>query len=138
VTSHLPNNRTGLIRGEDAFCEWATVRQEGSDDDDDDDANTGIQAQALAQDYANQPHPDLLPDLFNPIVQRQRRKEKAVCPPKKGKAKISSTLLILGGYQPEANYTVKVKVTEEGAEGRTIFDLWTEFELKYRDGYLVM
>lgn len=135
MISHLPNGRTGLIRGEDNFCEWATVRQDGGDDDDD-DAETRVQA--LAQDYPNQPHPDLLPDLFNPTVQRQRRKEKVVCPPKKGKAKISSTLLILGGYQPEANYTVKVKVTEEDAGGRTIFDLWTEFELKYKDGYLAM
>jgi len=45
--------------------------------------------------------------------------------------------LLLGGYVPEATFTVKVKATEEGKdgrEGRTIFDLWTEFKLSYKDG----
>ena len=50
---------------------------------------------------------------------------------------ISATILLLGGYVPEANFTAKVKATEEGEEGRTIFDLWTEFELKYKDGMVV-
>ena len=48
--------------------------------------------------------------------------------------------MLVGGYVPEANFTVKVKATEEGKggkEGRTIFDLGPYFELKYRDGYLL-
>lgn len=61
----------------------------------------------------------------------QKRMDKLSCPPKKGGAQISATILLLGGYVPETNFTVKVKVTEGG---RTIFDLWTEFEMKYKDG----
>lgn len=67
----------------------------------------------------------------------QKRKDKLSCPPKKRKAQISATSLLLGGYFPETNFTVKVKATEEGREGRTIFDLWTEFELRYKDGVVV-
>jgi hypothetical protein len=136
VTSHLPNGRIGLIPGEDAFCNWVDIVQDG----DDDDAYTQTHAQALAQDYAHQPHPNFLPDPFNPILYRQKRNDKLICPPKKGKAQISSTILLLGGYVPEANFTVKVKATEDGGEvreGRTIFDLWTEFELRYKDGVMV-
>jgi hypothetical protein len=132
VTSHLPNGRTGLILGEDAFCNWVDIVQDGNDDD--------AYTQTHAQDYAHQPRLNLLPDPFNPILHRQKRKDKLICPPKKGKAQISSTILLLGGYVPEANFTVKVKATEEGTEGkegRTIFDLWTEFELRYKDGVMV-
>lgn len=64
----------------------------------------------------------------------QKHKGKLSCPPKKGGAQISATILLLGGYVPETNFTVKVKVTEGG---RTIFDLWTEFEMKYKDGVVV-
>lgn len=67
----------------------------------------------------------------------QTRKDKLSCQPKKGKAQISATILLLGSYVPETNFTVKVKATQEGREGRTIFDLWTEFELRYKDGMLV-
>jgi len=48
--------------------------------------------------------------------------------------------LLLGAYVPEADFTVKVKATEEGSEGgegRTIFDLWTEFVLEYKEGAMV-
>jgi hypothetical protein len=136
VTSHLPNGRTGLISGEDAFCNWVNIVQ----DDNDDDAYTQTHAQALAQDYAYQPHPNLLPDPFNPILHRKKRKDKLNCPPRKGKAQISKTLYLLDYMAPEANFTIKVKATEEGIEGResrTIFDLWTEFELRYEDGMMV-
>lgn len=67
----------------------------------------------------------------------QKRKDKISCPPKKGKAQISAKILLLGGWVPEANFPVKVKATEEGRERRTIFDLWTEFELKYKYGTAV-
>ncbi len=62
-----------------------------------------------------------------------KRSDKLSCPPNKGKAQISSTIILLGGYVPEANFTVKVKATAEGVDGkenRTIFNLWTEFELR--------
>jgi hypothetical protein len=136
VTSHFPDGRTGLVPGEDAFCNWVDVVQDGNDDD----AYTQTHTQGLTQDFAYQPHPNLLPDPFNPILHRQKRKDKLNCPPRKGKAQISSTILLLGGWVPEAKFTVKVKATEEGKEGRegrTIFDLWTEFELRYKDGMLV-
>ena len=52
VTSHLPYGRTGLISGEDAFCNWVDVVQDGGDDD-----NAYIQtpAQASAQQIAQIP-----------------------------------------------------------------------------------
>ncbi|KAI4112511.1 MAG: hypothetical protein LQ338_008305, partial [Usnochroma carphineum] len=130
VTSKLPHNRTGLISGEDALCNWVDIVQ-----DDDDDVYT--HKQAVVQDYAHQPQSSLLPDPFNPILQRQKRRNKLSCPPKEGKAQISSTILLLGGYMPEARYTAKVKATEEGRAGRTIFDLSAEFDLRYKDGVVV-
>lgn len=136
MTSHLPNNRTGLLPGEDAFCNWVNIVQDGDDDDDDDDDSTYTQnvAQTPAQNSAHQSHLDLLPESFIP---GQKRKDKLSCPPKEGKAQITSTILLLGGYVPEAKYTVKVKATEEGEAGRTILDLWTEFDLGYKDGVVV-
>lgn len=133
MTSHFPNGRTGLIPGEDDFCNWVDIVQDGNDDE----TLTKTHTQAHAQDYAHPPHPDNLPDPFNPILHTQKRKDKLTCPPKKGKAQISATILLLGGYVPETNFTVKVKATEEGGEGRTIFDLWTELELRYKDGVVV-
>lgn len=130
MTSHFSNGRTGLLPGEDAFCNWVDIIQ-------DDEAYTQTHTKALAQDYAHQPHPDLLPDPLNPVLRMQKRKDTPFCPPKKGKAQISATILLLGGYVPETNFTVKVKATEEGGEGRTIFDLWTEFELRYKDGVVL-
>ncbi|KAL8701119.1 MAG: hypothetical protein Q9201_005084 [Fulgogasparrea decipioides] len=120
-----------LIPGEDALCNWVDIVQDG--DDNNDDAYT----QALAQGYAREPHPYFLADPSNPILQRRKHKDKLSCPPKEGKAQISSTILLLGGYVPEAKFTVKVKATEEGRKGRTIFDLWTEFELRYKDGVVM-
>lgn len=119
ATSHLPNGREGLVPGEDAFCNWVDIIQ----DDENDDTYAQI----------NPPHPNHLGSPSNSILQKPKRKSKLSCPPKKGKAQISSTILLLGGYVPEANFTVKVKATEEGREGRTIFDLWTRFELRYKD-----
>ena len=119
ATSHLPNGREGLVPGEDAFCNWVDIIQ----DDENDDMYTQI----------NPPHPNHLGSPSNSILQKPKQKNKLSCPPKKGKAQISSTILLLGGYVPEANFTVKVKATEEGREGRTIFDLWTSFELQYKD-----
>lgn len=132
VTTHFLDGRTGLLPGEDAFCNWVDIIQDGIDGE----AYEQTHAQALAQDYAHQSHPDL-PDHFNPILRMQKRKDKLSCPPKKGKAQISATILLLGGYVPETNFTVRVKVTEDGREGRTIFDLWTEFEMRYKDGMVV-
>jgi len=137
VASHLPNGRTGLISGEDAFCNWVDIVQDGSDND---NAHSQAHAQAIAQQYAQEFHPELRANPLNPISCRKKRKDKLSCPPKKGKAQISSTILLLGGYVPEANYTVKVKATEQGSvggEGRTIFDLWTYFALRYKDGEVV-
>ncbi|KAI4203883.1 MAG: hypothetical protein LQ350_001505 [Teloschistes chrysophthalmus] len=133
VTSHLSNNRTGIVPGEDAFCNWVDVIQHDDDDDDGDDNNNNLHAQALAQDYAHRPHPQVHPDPLHPDSRRQKRRDKLFCPPKQGKAQISSTILLLRGYAPKANYTVKVKATTEGQdgeEGETIFDLWAEFELR--------
>ena len=133
MTSHLPNGRTGLIAGEDAFCNWVDIIQGGGNADE-----MELPTQLSSQDYAHQTYPNLLLDPLNPVLHRQKRSDKLSCPPDKGKAHISSTILILDGFAPAVNYTVKVKVTEEGKdgiEGRTIFDLWTEFELKYKDGY---
>ena len=42
--------------------------------------------------------------------------------------------MILDGWVPEANYTIKVRATE-GV--RTIFDLSMEFELLYKEGLRV-
>ncbi|KAL9589798.1 MAG: hypothetical protein Q9203_001408 [Teloschistes exilis] len=94
VTSHLPNNRTGLIRGEDVFCNWADIIQDGDDDDyNNHHLQTKARAQALAQ--AN-----------------------------------------VRGYVPKTNFTVKVKAMadgQDGEKGKTIFDLWAEFELRDKD-----
>ncbi|CAD6565719.1 MAG: hypothetical protein ASARMPREDX12_006737 [Alectoria sarmentosa] len=49
--------------------------------------------------------------------------------PTKGKAVITSTTILLGGWIPEANYTVKVGVT---ADQGTVLDLWTQFEMKIK------
>lgn len=130
VTSHFSDGRTGLLPGEDAFCDWVDIIQAGNDDA----AYVRTRTQALAQPYAHQPHPNNLHDPFNPILTIQKRKDKLSCPPKKGKGQISATILLLGGYVPETNFTVKVRVTEGD---RTIFDLWTEFELRYKDGVVV-
>lgn len=134
VTSPLPNGRTGLIPGEDAFCHWVVIIQNGNDDD----AYIKSHAQALCTrlrpSTPSQPSHWPFPSY---LVHRQKRKDKLNCPPKKGKAQISSTILLLGVYVPEVNFTVKVKATEEGREGRIIFDLWTEFELRYKDGMRV-
>lgn len=129
MTSHFSDGRTGLLPGEDAFCNWVDIIQAGNDDE----AYVRTHTQAPAQEYAHQPHPDI-PDPFNPLLPMQKHKGKLSCPPKKGGAQISATILLLGGYVPETNFTVKVKVTEGG---RTIFDLWTEFEMKYKDGVVV-
>ena len=137
VTSHLPDGHTGLIPGEDSLCNWVDIIQ---DSDDDGDSSGKASAQVLLQYDAQYMYSDLPSDSPNPISRRHKRKDKRSCPPKEGKAQISSTILLLGGYVPEANFTVKVKATEEhkeGREGRTIFDLWTEFELKYKDGMFV-
>lgn len=65
---------------------------------------------------------------------RRRKRTTRRCPPDKGPAEISSTVLLLGGWVPEANYTVRVKATE-GV--RTIFDLWTKLELLNKDEVVV-
>lgn len=133
MTSHLANGRTGLVRGEDALCEWVEIVQ----DDTDHDVFKQTYAQALAQDYDDQHHPNLLSNFLNPILRRQKRQDKQTCPPKKGKAEISYTILLLGGWQPEANYTVEVRATEESKKGGTIFDLGADFELKEKEGWMV-
>lgn len=125
--------------GEDDLCNWVDIIQKSSSD-------------IFAQPYDTE---SLLPALSNPSQYQSKRnlgKRKDVhsCPPRKGKAKISSRILLLGGYVPEANFTAKVRATEKGTrggdskgggrggEGRTIFDLWTSFELKYKDGYVTL
>ncbi|KAI4099630.1 MAG: hypothetical protein L6R37_005861 [Teloschistes peruensis] len=137
VTSHLPNNRTGLIRGEDAFCNWVDIIQDGDDDDyNNHHLQTKARAQALAQDNVRRPLPNLDPDPLHATSRKQKRRDKIICPPKQGKTQISSTILLLGGYVPKTNFTVKVKATAEGQdgeEGKTIFDLWAEFELRDKD-----
>ena len=140
MTSHLPNNRTGLLPGEDALCHWVSIVQKDEDNGDEKDGksqrnnNTPLHPQAFSRSHAESIHPNVIPDAHGPLLYHQQRADKSSCPPHKGKAEISSTILLLGGYAPEANYTVKVKATEEGQQGRTIFDLWTEFELQYKDG----
>lgn len=145
VTSHFPDGREGLVPGEDDLCNWVDIVQ----DDPDSDSTTAISSLVDASYDIN----DLAPDPDNPLLYRfkrnlEKRKDKRSCPPKKGKATITSTILLLGGYVPEANYTAKVRATEKGkrggdghgggrgGEGRTLWDLWTEFELKYKEGYL--
>ncbi|MCJ1404372.1 hypothetical protein MMC11_007597 [Xylographa trunciseda] len=54
------------------------------------------------------------------------------CPPREGNATVTWTVLLLGGWLPEARYEVQVKVTD-GDE--TVVDLWTDFEMKFKDGY---
>ncbi|KAI9786805.1 MAG: hypothetical protein M1835_002929 [Candelina submexicana] len=133
VTSHLPNGREGHIPGEDAFCNWVDIIQ-----DDDDDNESSLPTHPLVPAFTSlntEPYPSLVPDPVNAILHRQKtkRSDKLSCPPHKGKAQISSTILLLGGYVPEANFTVKVKATaagEDGKENRMIFNLWTEFELR--------
>ncbi|KAK0512196.1 hypothetical protein JMJ35_005324 [Cladonia borealis] len=55
------------------------------------------------------------------------------CPPREGKATLSSTALLLGGWVPEANYTVDVRVTSDQGP---VFHICADFEMKpkYEDG----
>jgi len=136
VTSHFQDGRTGLVPGEDAFCNWVDIVQIEADDDTNDTTPASQGHLAHRSDNHLESLQDFIPDDFNPIPRKPRK----VCPPAKGKAVITYTVLLLGGWVPETNVTVKVKATEEGKggkEGRTIFDLGTDFELKYRDGYLL-
>lgn len=143
VTSHFPGGREGLVPGEDDLCNWVDIIQDDSD-------STTTTSSLMDAPYDTN---DLAPDPDNPLLYRfkrnlGKRKDVRSCPPKKGKAKITSTILLLGGYVPEANYTARVRATEKGkrggdrhgggrgGEGRTLWDLWTEFELKYKEGYL--
>ncbi|KAI9890970.1 MAG: hypothetical protein M1814_003471 [Vezdaea aestivalis] len=119
VTTHFDDGRTGLVPGEDDFCSWADVFQ----DDDEDSASPDFPLM-LSNRGPIEPSVSIVDAL------RQMRK---TCPPRQGRATINATILLLGGYVPEANYSVAVNVTIDGGR-RTIFDLWAEFPLKYRDG----
>ncbi|KAL8640349.1 MAG: hypothetical protein Q9228_002717 [Teloschistes exilis] len=81
VTSHLPNNRTGLIRGEDVFCNWADIIQDGDDDDyNNHHLQTKARAQALAQANVRRPLPNLDPDPLHATSRKQKRRDKIICP----------------------------------------------------------
>ena len=118
--------------GEDALCNWIDIVQSV----DDDDANVQSFEPDFVQRLAHQSQSDLLPGPPDPLLRRKSRKDKSICPPRKGMAQISSTILLLGGYVPAVKYTVVVRAAEEGKdgqEGRTIFDLSTEVVLRYKD-----
>ena len=107
---------------------------------DDDHADNEAAEPELAQRLAHQSQSNpLSPDgtRIHVLLHRKGRKDELISSLRKGKAQIRSTILLLGGYGPDVNYMAIVKATEEGKdgkEGRTIFDLSTEFELKYKDG----
>ena len=136
MTSYLPNNRTGPIPVEDALCNWVDIIQDIKDDDEDDDSFIQIGAPNLAEQRRH----GLLINPFSPLLHTQKRNDKLSCPPRKGKAQTNATILLLRRYSPETDYTVNVKATEEGRdgrEGRTIFDMWAEFELRSKDDLTV-
>ena len=56
------------------------------------------------------------------------------CPPLTGNATVTWTAILVAEWIPEANYSVLAKVTD-GNE--TVVDLRTDFEMKYKDGYLL-
>ncbi|SLM39911.1 MD-2-related lipid-recognition domain [Lasallia pustulata] len=85
VVTRFDDGREGLMCGEDNFCKWVEVVQNGT-----------------------------------------KR-----CPPEKGHARLQWTVMLVGGWIPEANYTITVLVTTP--EGETVSDLWTEFEMRYKD-----
>ena len=81
-------------------------------------------------------------DLFlsSPDFKWKLCEKNSNCPPKAGPAKLKYGILLLGGWVPEANYSVRVQTYtgDDGnsyERGRTIFDLRTDFEMRYKDGY---
>ncbi|KAI9720590.1 MAG: hypothetical protein M1812_002770 [Candelaria pacifica] len=102
--------------GEDALCNWVDIVQ---NDDDDNSFPLAVQPSVPTSPNTGL-YSGLIPDPVNSILHRRKmkRSDKLSCPPTKGKAQITSTILLLGGYVPEAKFTVKVKATAEGVGGK--------------------
>ena len=134
VTTQYEDGREGLLPGEDDFCNWLEIEQ-------DDETALAVDTSKIRVILGPEQHDSRQASnrrsASGPLNGNVRAKKNA-CPPEAGPAKLTYGILLLGGWVPEANYTVKVRTTAEGSdgrEGRTIFDLRTDFEMTYGDDY---